>query len=606
MKNSQQIWEYSIPNIVKYEKLVDPKLIYYAPIPYYKYVNNSEIAEKATYDLFFYGAYNERRNGILTMLKEKYNIKISHNIVGKELEDAIKQSKIIINLHYYEDAVLETTRLNEVLQHNKLVISEKSISADNYNMNMYNDCVVFFDVINNNLDNMDQLYDTIDYWLNDDVYNEKIKSIQENSINLQKKAIFHIHKCIASLGLVKNDMIYDISSEDINCLHLIETPYRINAFMKQEYVPKHKIYPAVKDKIGWLGCGKSYQNIIRNAMRCNLGSVTVCEDDCMFKPDFDNKYEIIKSFLEHYTSGWDIFVGCVAGLPSDTIFKKLIKYKGLTFIEVDQMHSMVFNIYNKTSFEIISRWDPNNKCLETNTIDQYIKRKKLRIILLYPFEFRCLNVKSTLWNNESTNIYQEYEKQFDYSSELINSKINKSTSPDNRLTNIHKDHRKMFDDSSELINNKIDKSTSPDNRLTNIHKDHRKKFDDSSELINSKIYKSTSPDNRLTNIHKDHRKKFDDSYELINSKINKSNINIIKTVNSTNKDIINIKPIRKTQHPTRHIKNIKHDNRIDVRNKMKRKSNVRYRPSINSNNFDVNKYSGSRNIFSVNLIRELL
>jgi len=228
----------------------------------------------------------------------------------------------------------------------------------------------------------------------------------------------------------QTDPIYDMSSltrsdPTIVCLHLLQTPYRIEIFVSQPHVPPKdviRIYPAIKYEPGWVGCGMSYKNIMQNAIRSNLQTITVCEDDCQFKPGFEQKYSIIRSFLSELskTRGWDIFVGCVAGLPPNTVFKNITVYENMLFIEVDQMHSMVFNIYNSSSYDTICEWDSTNRDVHTNTIDKYIKNAKMRIVLTYPFEFSCLNCRSTIWNCDK---YDAYSKMFDQSSNLIKHKI---------------------------------------------------------------------------------------------------------------------------------------------------------------------------------------
>ena len=156
-----------------------------------------------------------------------------------------------------------------------------------------------------------------------------------------------------------------------------------------------------------------------NAQRCNLDTITICEDDCRFKPDFNKKYNIIKNFLNKIDK-WDIFVGWIALLPEETIIHNVYEYDGLTFLEIDKMHSTVFNIYNKSVYDIIQNWNVNNRNVNINTIDQYLKRQKIKIITTYPFEFDCLDVNSTLWNK---NLYNEYNNMFNYSLKLIKKKL---------------------------------------------------------------------------------------------------------------------------------------------------------------------------------------
>ena len=169
-----------------------------------------------------------------------------------------------------------------------------------------------------------------------------------------------------------------------------ETPWRLKEFNKQEFVPNIEIYYGIKDNPGWVGCGKSYKQIIQQAKIQNLEKIIICEDDCKFKRDFYDKFNIINSFLDN-NDDWDIFVGVINDLPSDTIIQNIYDYNGLKFFEINKMHSTVFNIYNKRSFDRLLKWNKGE-----GEIDQFIKRQNMRIITTVPFEFSCINVPSTI------------------------------------------------------------------------------------------------------------------------------------------------------------------------------------------------------------------
>ena len=157
LHTSKIIWDFSIKNYNKYNKSLLHKL-YYMPLPFH--CNETDIIDTTSYvyDIFFYGTYNDRRAAILNVLKSKYNIKIGFGVVEDERDNYIKSSKIIINLHYYDNAAIETSRFNEVLKFGKLIISETSLHKhDYYNLELYKDMVVFIDNIKDDLSNIDQL-----------------------------------------------------------------------------------------------------------------------------------------------------------------------------------------------------------------------------------------------------------------------------------------------------------------------------------------------------------------------------------------------------------------------------------------------------------------
>jgi hypothetical protein len=189
--------DYSLYNYNFFEKNFEKKYykkIYHFPIPIInKFIINKNI--EINYDLLFFGTFNKRRTDICNILKDKYNILVVNDLFGDELYKVIIKSKIILNIHYYKNAVLETARINDVLRFNKVIISEKS--CDNDIMELYNN-IIYCEEIDDNLSNINKLYDLIDYYLIDNNY----KPIIDNNNNLIKKIYDYSYDNL--LTLLKN------------------------------------------------------------------------------------------------------------------------------------------------------------------------------------------------------------------------------------------------------------------------------------------------------------------------------------------------------------------------------------------------------------------
>ena len=177
--------DYSLYNYKTFEKKFEKKYykkIYYFPIPIInKFIISKNI--EINYDLLFFGNLNKRRTDICNILKDKYNILVVNDLFGDDLYKVIMKSKIILNIHYYKNAVLETARINDVLRFNKVIISEKS--CDNDIMELYNN-IIFCEEIDDDLNNINKLYELIDYYLIDNNY----KTIIDNN-NLFIKKIYN-------------------------------------------------------------------------------------------------------------------------------------------------------------------------------------------------------------------------------------------------------------------------------------------------------------------------------------------------------------------------------------------------------------------------------
>ena len=95
------------------------------------------------------------------------------------------------------------------------------------------------------------------------------------------------------------------------------------------------------------------------------------------------------------------------------------------------MVSTVFNIYNKTVFDYISKWNYHKNLNELNSynqIDRYIGKNKFRIITLWPFKFNILRVKSTIdphniEKNDEDATYNWYMRELEKTNEIIKEKI---------------------------------------------------------------------------------------------------------------------------------------------------------------------------------------
>lgn len=193
---AEQVWTYSdIVRII--DKYCSKDKIKWIPMPFVylpqinlKYLVNFD---SCVYDIFFYGHPNDRRKQILNELTKHFGsgIKIGYGYYDEKKISYIARSKIILNIHYYEKSGLETCRINEILNLNKIVISENS-PLDKSNMKLYSDIVVFVDKIEDDMSNMNLLIGILKQYLNKSTYLEKIE-VNKKRI---KKLDFNINKII--------------------------------------------------------------------------------------------------------------------------------------------------------------------------------------------------------------------------------------------------------------------------------------------------------------------------------------------------------------------------------------------------------------------------
>ena len=120
--------------------------------------------------ILFYGSMNERRERLLQALRKRYKSRlVCAKAHGAKLEKLIRESDIVVNLHFYPHASLEIARINEALRNGRKVVTERGIPIDEaVTKSMYPPGAVrFVPVVHDNLDNIDALYRSIDETLQD-------------------------------------------------------------------------------------------------------------------------------------------------------------------------------------------------------------------------------------------------------------------------------------------------------------------------------------------------------------------------------------------------------------------------------------------------------
>lgn len=177
-----EIWDYDLSNKWFLENIGYNKVKF---VPLKSCESLKVITNKTTpkYDILFYGSLNKKRFDFLKKLSKKFNLVVigdnfnvdvvelqqaNINILPKDftinLDEIISNSKIILNLHFYESSIQEQVRLFYLLINNKCVVSE--ISKKNY----------FGDLIHEFKD-YNELESTITDLLTNDKWSEISKSV---------------------------------------------------------------------------------------------------------------------------------------------------------------------------------------------------------------------------------------------------------------------------------------------------------------------------------------------------------------------------------------------------------------------------------------------
>ncbi|MCK3426680.1 hypothetical protein MZH76_00535 [Escherichia coli] len=426
LNNAVAIFDYSLKNI---EYLLDKGIpyqkLFYMPIssfPDYPahladngYVLDDQKGDIHA-DVLFYGDPNcERRKAYLQELKKHFNVTVASEVFGDKLTRMVKNAKVVVNIHYYENALLETTRLYETISLGTPVVSESS--SDIVEHEDLQDVIDFCPI-----GDIPAMVEKIQNLLSDKEYYNGRKEKIKHFTNVDNKNNYYLRRYLLSIEKLNFSQYKSIFSfeqfqtGDVPrlCLSLSETPVRRKAFFAS---PSHgfQFFEGIRYRIGWIGCGMSYKYMLSGMLASKAEMGIICEDDVIFPVDYDNKLNKIINHLKSTEAKWHIFAGIIAHLHEDTKVLDVKVMDGIEYIYIDKMTSMVMNIYSRRGMDLISQWDEKNIDAETNTIDRYVESAQdLVVVTTLPFLVGYAEEQqSTLWgfeNSQYTSLIKASEK----------------------------------------------------------------------------------------------------------------------------------------------------------------------------------------------------
>lgn len=148
--NSLAVFDYSEKNIQFLQaKGIPAESLYYMPLsPVKDYIPSgfskslASSKNSPTCDVLFYGDIkNKRRNNFLKVLRSHFDVRIETNLFDEALWRALAGAKVVVNIHYYENALLESTRICECLSLGARLVSETA--SDQAQYSDWEDLVVF-------------------------------------------------------------------------------------------------------------------------------------------------------------------------------------------------------------------------------------------------------------------------------------------------------------------------------------------------------------------------------------------------------------------------------------------------------------------------------
>jgi|GEM_PF-906031 len=403
LKNALCVFDYSIKNIeFLLSKGFSYKDLFYMPVGYLAENsakrNNSDYA----YDVLFYGdPKSPRRQKMLEKLQEKFKVKVVCGLYGEELYRELPRARIVVNIHYYENALLETTRLYECLAQGAIVVSERGSDQEYYaELENYIDFV--------DCDDVEALIKQVQFWKEHDI---EISQRVESYKNLLQKdsVIFFLGRFLLSYGFIDFDRFYAETNRlfDLKnkfCFVGLPEAYPRYQYLLKELLPQMTSYqpeflPGIRNSNPVVGGALSYKYLFRMARQKDLSYLAILEDDVGLLPGFDQVINAVLNFIKcpENCDKWDVISFFMAEFNDDYEVRDVFMYQGVRFVEVSRMISTVFNIYNKTMFDKLKDWRGAENSTE-NILDRYLQKRASKILLVFPYVVEHLDrFNSTTW-----------------------------------------------------------------------------------------------------------------------------------------------------------------------------------------------------------------
>ena len=421
LENSFAILDYSTHNI-RYlnDSGLSLKQINYVPVGHVAgYAPTVPVDED--YDVVFYGdVNNERRQKFLQVLSARFKVKVIGNLFGEELKQELSRARLIVNIHYYPGALLETTRIWECLSLDKLVVSEQSVDMD-----QHGELEGLVDFVEINA--IDEMVDRVAYWLgNEDLRRERVASNRKQLAQGGGRFEYFFYRFLLATDNLSFDEFWNLAGSRLRlpvdrvCLNLPEYTARTDDFQKSNQYG-FWCFPGLRHSQGWLGCAMSYKLMIMLARQQGMPMISICEDDVDFAEGFEQNLEKVYEYLGGLGNGWDVFSGLMADFNPQARISAVADRDGLRYVHTDKLISTVFNIYSKNVFDVVAGWDESNLEVKSNTIDRYLEgQHQLKVVTTDPFLVgHKEDQQSTIWGFQNT----QYNDLISASNKILRTKV---------------------------------------------------------------------------------------------------------------------------------------------------------------------------------------
>jgi SAM-dependent methyltransferase len=118
------VWDFSEANAISLSKQI-ARPVYYVRMFYVESLSRINSCLEMDIDVLFYGSFNARRQKILGELRARgLRIEAVFGVYGTLLDQLIARSKVVVNIHFYDNGHLEMIRIFDLLANGRAVVTE--------------------------------------------------------------------------------------------------------------------------------------------------------------------------------------------------------------------------------------------------------------------------------------------------------------------------------------------------------------------------------------------------------------------------------------------------------------------------------------------------
>ena len=398
LRQSEYILDYSVYNLNILRNLgLEEQRLYYCPIGMKKKDIETTGWEERDISFLFYGdPSSPRRAKILNKLSEHIPITICSEVFGEELELHLKRSKYVLNIHFYEKALLETTRICQSLSLGANVISEHSLNDDEFH-GIYSNGLITIDLEKKSTHKiLQQLLDDPLILRTDKSNHESSSSASGNIHNCHwkdTKQVYHVARFLLEANLINYESFKQLSLESIDS-NKLKKGIVLTLPESSRYTEAKKLatrldlalFHGVKYNPGWRGCGLSYKLIGEACKAFDISTFTCLEDDCKIESDSHGNLQRLHSTAKTQNE-IDLTSGIISDISNGSIVKlaEFNQESGSLVVQTNRVTSTLYNIYESKCLDLLAKWPLNSGLGSMLTIDRWLEIHNLVCITTYPY-----------------------------------------------------------------------------------------------------------------------------------------------------------------------------------------------------------------------------